>query len=294
MLIDENFVDVFFFFTKWTLKSTEMTWFDKFYFKYYLYIYTRNSEHFIYTYDFDCFYSFPNSGTQSGCWVKVKVSFDWFGRLRWAVSNLKKIVVVLCLHKWTYTLTEFSDSIILATYWVAVTEPPGEMMLSLEQTEGRILEEIQTEEWLSRSAADAKQRISRPLPCWWVKSSNVESLHSSCVEIRFRHWQVWFYYSLRACVFSWHICLWAVQCSMGKPRTHNSAGSCPQHLGLFNSWPTCPIYDMMCKCDAYSCFVTDLFQSAASTHCETCLMAQHGPTRLEEAKSPIQQCTIRD
>eukprot|EP00434_Breviolum_minutum_P027168 symbB.v1.2.024030.t1/scaffold2247.1/size84628/3 len=37
----------------------------------------------------------------------------------------------------------------------------GEMMLSLEQTEGRILEEIQTEEWLSRSAADAKQRISR-------------------------------------------------------------------------------------------------------------------------------------
>lgn len=227
-------------------------------------------------------------------WVKVKVSFDWFGRLRWAVSNLKKVFVVLCLHKWTYTLTEFSDSIILATYWVAVTEPPGEMMLSLEQTEGRILEEIQTEEWLSRSAADAKQRISRPLPCWWVKSSNVESLHSSCVEIRFRHWQVWFYYSLRACVFSLtHL---FVSCTMqyGKPRTHNSAGSCPQHLGLFNSWPTCPIYDMMCKCDAYSCFVTDLFQSAASTHCETCLMAQHGPTRLEEAKSPIQQCTIRD
>lgn len=37
MLIDENFVDVFF--TKWMLKSTEMTWFDKFYFEYYLYTY---------------------------------------------------------------------------------------------------------------------------------------------------------------------------------------------------------------------------------------------------------------
>lgn len=45
----------------------------------------------------------------------------------------------------------------------------GATMLSLQQAEGRIMEEMNTEEWLAKSAKEAKQCIARALvqpDCW--------------------------------------------------------------------------------------------------------------------------------